>query len=323
MVFNNIRQRIEPELDRLNAYISESVHSPMPFLNDIVERFLERRGKQVRPLLVILSAELLGGITDEVLHAGASIELLHNATLVHDDIIDESKLRRGQPTLNATWDNQIAVLTGDYLVSRSLDQSIKADSLEIVRMMSHLADVLSMGELHQIFVARDHMYSMRKYVRTIEMKTAILFESCVRIGAEALGVTPERAANLVRFAYYMGVCFQIKDDVFDYVGTDAIGKASGHDLLDGKATLPLLYALQTAPEDARREAMDYLEKDELTDEDVRRLTTFAVDNGGIEFCERVMERIREKALKCLYTYPDCAARKDLEGMFTYIIERNT
>lgn len=321
MIFKRIQDRIKPELDGMNMFIQESIKSPMPILNSIVCGYLGKRGKQIRPLLVILSAELLGGVNERVLHAGASIEILHNASLIHDDVIDQSMYRRGIPTVNAVWDNHIAVLTGDYLVSKALDESILAGSMEVVKLMSHLADILSEGELHQIFVAREHDFSIRKYVRTVEMKTAILFESCVRMGAEASGVGEDKRRWLERYAYYMGMCFQIRDDIFDYIGQDDFGKASGHDLREGKVTLPLLYALQTVSKSESEKMKKIIEKDELADDDVATLTKFAVDNGGIEFCRRVMDRLREKALFCLSHYPECEARKDLEDIFTFIINR--
>ena len=322
MTYENIQERVRPHLERMNMFIRETIYSPMPILNNIVQGYLGKRGKQIRPLLTILSAELLGGVTDRVLHAGASIEILHNASLIHDDVIDNSKFRRGIPTVNAIWDNHIAVLTGDYLVSKSLDESILAGSMEVVRMMSYLADILSEGELHQIFVAREHDFSMRKYVRTVEMKTAILFQSCVRMGAESNGVNLERAKWLTRYAYYVGMCFQLRDDVFDYIGKGDFGKAAGHDLKEGKVTLPLLYAIRIATPEERKEVEAVLDKDELNDEDVAWLSKFAVDHGGIEFCYRVMNRLKEKAVACLSHYPDCEARRDLEAIFTFIISRS-
>lgn len=153
------------------------------------------------------------------------------------------------------------------------------------------------------------------------MKTAILFESCVRMGAESIGVPSEKSAWLVKYAYYMGMCFQIRDDIFDYLGNDDFGKAAGNDLREGKVTLPLLYALQTTPASENEPLKKLLEKDDLDDDEVARLTTFAVEHGGIEFCRGVMNRLREKALLCLSHYPQCAARKDLEDIFTFIINR--
>lgn len=305
----------------MNLFIRESIYSPMPILNSIVQGYLGKRGKQIRPLLVILSAELLGKVNDRVLHAGASIEILHNASLIHDDIIDQSMYRRGIPTVNAVWDNHIAVLTGDYLVSKALDESILAGSMEVVKFMSHLADILSEGELHQIFVARDHDYTIKKYIRTVEMKTAILFQSCVRMGAQSADVPMEKTKWLEKYAYYMGMCFQLRDDVFDYIGTGDFGKAAANDLREGKVTLPLLYALLVAPEAESAAMKELLGKDELDDADVKTLTNFAVEQGSIDFCYRVMGRLREKALMCLSHYPECEARRDLEDIFTFIIQR--
>lgn len=321
MIFKEIQQRLKPELDGLNKFIWAALYSPLPTLNSIVEGYLGKRGKQIRPVLVILSAQLLGRVSDEVLHAGASLEILHNASLIHDDVIDQTPYRRGISTINAVWNNHIAVLTGDYLVSKALDEAVRANSVEIVKQMSRLADILSVGELHQIFVAREHDFSLKKYFRTVEMKTACLFESCVKMGATAAGVSEEYAAELVRYAYYMGLCFQIRDDIFDYVGNADFGKPAGNDLREGKVTLPLLYALRVAGRDEAELLMPLLDKDELTDEEVARLVDFAVSHGGIEYSQHIMERLREKALKHLMKYPRSDARDDLERIFTFIITR--
>lgn len=322
MIFKDIQQRLKPELERLNEYIMDSITAPMPLLNSIVQRYMQKRGKQVRPLLVILCAQLLGEINDRTLHSGAAIEILHNASLIHDDVIDQSTTRRGEPTLNAVWNNHIAVLTGDYLLSKALDESMKAESMEIMKRMIFLSGKLTKGELYQIFLAREHEYSMRDYAKTIEMKTAILFESCARIGAESVGVDELEASSLIRYAYYLGMCFQIRDDVYDYQGNEAFGKDAGNDLREGKVTLPLIFALQNAPTEECVAMKALLDKGDLSDEDVKTLTQFAVDNGGIEFCGQVMERLRQKAVRCLSRYKDCSARKDLEDIFTFIINRD-
>lgn len=321
MTFKDIQQRLQPELDIMNAYMWEALHSPLPMLNDIVKNYMSKRGKQIRPLLVILSAKLLGEVNERVLHAGASLEILHNASLIHDDVIDRTPLRRDIPTINAVWNNHIAVLVGDYMVSKSLDETIRAGSLEISKIMSHLADILSEGELHQIFVARDHDYSLKKYLRTIEMKTAILFQSCVRMGADAAGIEPAAAEELVKFANYMGLCFQIRDDIFDYMGKGDIGKPTGNDLKENKVTLPLLYAIHTVPKEERIPMLALLEKGDLNDDEVAQLIDFAVRNGGIEYSQNIMERLRAKALRHLMTYERNDARDDLEWILEFIINR--
>lgn len=321
MIFEEIQQRLKPELDGMNAFIWDALKSPMPVLNEIVKGYMGKRGKQIRPLLVILSAKLLGCVNDRVLHAGASLEILHNASLIHDDVIDQTPCRRGIPTINAVWNNHIAVLTGDYMVSKSLDESIRAGSIEVSKLMSHLADILSEGELHQIFVARNRDYSLKKYFRTVEMKTAILFQSCVRMGAAAAGIDSDYAEELVKFVYYMGLCFQIRDDIFDYIGTGDFGKPTGHDLKENKVTLPLLYALHTTPKEESAPMFALLEKDELDDGEVKVLIDFAVEHGGIEYSRDMMERLRRKALRHLMKYPRNEARDDLENIFTFIINR--
>lgn len=323
MGFQQIHGRLLPMLDRLNGFIDKAVESSLPVLNSIVSEHIRRRGKQIRPLIVVLSAELLSGkVSDDVLHAGASLEILHNASLVHDDVLDHADMRRGMPSINAVWNNHIAVLAGDFLVSRALDEALLAGSVGGAKILSRLARVLSEGELHQIFVARDRDFSIKEYFRTVEMKTAMLFECCVSMAAEAARLSSEYASALVQYARYLGLCFQIRDDMFDYEGGDDPGKPTGNDLRESKVTLPLLHALRVAPKQEADDMKAIIDSGELSESQIAMLIDFAKRYGGLEYCESIMERLRVKAMRYLNRYDDCVARRDFENLFSFVMKRS-
>ena len=328
MDFPQIQSELRTEIDRLNVMIREALKVDMPILQRIVDEYLISKGKQIRPIMVLLSAMLTmeeagcePEVSDRVLHAGAALELLHNASLIHDDVVDESKRRRGLPTINAVWDNHIAVLTGDFFVSKALAEAVKTGSMEAISYISELGRELSLGEINQICVARFHELSEEEYFRTIYKKTACLFINCARLGSLTAGASAEEAASLVSYAEAMGICFQIKDDIFDYLEKD-VGKPTGNDLREGKVTLPLLHALRTAPQEASRPMYDLLEKDELSADDIARLIAFAKEYDGIAYAYSVMEDMRSKAAPLIMHYPDCRARRALEEIFNYIIARD-
>ncbi len=235
-----IQERLSPELAEMNAIMSATLSTPNEMMNSVVETYLQVKGKQIRPILVILSAKMFGEVNDKVLHAGAALEMLHNASLIHDDVVDETELRRGLPTINSQWGNQIAVLVGDFFVSNALAAGIRTGHIEIISAISDLGKELSLGEVDQICNAREHILSEEKYFDMIGKKTASLFLNCVRMGAEAVDAPAEAYAPLVEYARLLGLCFQIKDDVFDYFDSKQIGKPTGNDLREGKVTLPLL-----------------------------------------------------------------------------------
>lgn len=212
----SIRQRIKPDIDRLNDLISQSLESSNPMMNTIVEGYLKSKGKMIRPILVLLTARLFGQVNGKVMASAASVETLHNASLIHDDVIDETKRRRGYATINSIWDNHIAVLVGDFFVSTSLHLAMTTGDMRIIEVISSLGRRLSLGEIDQISTARDHLLSEEAYFKIISSKTASLFVSCVRMGAYAVGVDGSRLKLMEEYAELLGLCFQIKDDIFDY-----------------------------------------------------------------------------------------------------------
>lgn len=317
-----IQECLGPELDEMNAIIVETLRTSNQMMDDIVTRYLKIKGKQIRPILVILSARMFGNVSREVLLAGAALEMLHNASLIHDDIVDETALRRGMPTINATMGNHIAVLVGDYFVSNALAAGIRTGDIRVISALSALGKELSLGEIDQICNARDHALDESSYFGMIRQKTASLFMNCVRMGAELGGATQEDLEKLVRYAELLGLCFQIKDDIFDYYEDTRIGKPTGNDLREGKVTLPLLYALRTAPEPEARPMRDLLLEGTLSGDDINRLIEFAKAHGGIDYAYSRMRDMQREGEKILSTLPDTKSGKALGDIFDFIISRD-
>lgn len=317
-----IQHRLENELNAMNAIIRQSLFTPNELMNQVVSNYLTTKGKQIRPIMVILSAGLFGNVNTDVLQAGAALEMLHNASLIHDDVVDETTLRRSRRTINAEWGNHIAVLVGDYFVSNALAAGIKTGNIAIISSLSDLGKELSLGEIDQICNARDHHLDEESYFGMIRQKTASLFRNCAKMGAETAGATPEQYRPLMEFAEILGLCFQIKDDIFDYYDNKGIGKPTGNDLREGKVTLPLLYALNTAPENEARPMKELLQRGDLSNEEIDTLIAFAKTHGGIEYAYERMRLMEREAVKLLDVYPSSHWKQSLCDIFSYIIERD-
>lgn len=317
-----IQQTLAPELKLLNERIQATLDSPNALMNSVVHNYLEKKGKQIRPILVMLSAKLLGDVNDRVIAGAVAVELLHNASLIHDDVVDDTLTRRGSLTINGAWDNHLAVLVGDFFLSNALLQGVDTGDIRIVRSISDLGRLLSIGELDQIYNARYNHLDEEAYFNIIYRKTASLFVSCVEVGAYGVGVDDDRLDTLREFARLLGLCFQIKDDIFDYFSDPRIGKPTGNDLREGKVTLPLLYALRTAPA-AEADAMkSLLMRPSLSNEDINVLIGFAKDNGGIDYAFATMRRMQEEAGEVIARYPDSQWRRSFIDIFDFIISRD-
>lgn len=317
-----LQTRYAADLDRLNEHIATQLSSSNTLMNNVVSAQLRTKGKQIRPLLLILCARMFGPVTDKVISAAAAVELLHNASLIHDDVVDNSATRRGVSTINAVWDNHISVLVGDFFTSSAMQQAISTGDIRIVEALCMLGRRLSLGEIDQIFNAREHTLDVDHYFAIIDYKTASLFISSAEMGCLAVGVDDVRLDILKEYASAFGRCFQIRDDVFDYYSSDTVGKPTGNDLLEGKITLPLLYALQSAPAAEVQTMRRLLEKDSLSPDEVATLQAFARDNGGIERSYGTMRALRDNAVKALMQLPDSDERQALAGLFDFIISRN-
>ena len=306
----------------MNAIIHQSLYTPNELMNQVVTNYLTVKGKQIRPIMVILSAGRFGNVNRHVLHAGAALEMLHNASLIHDDVVDATTLRRGRSTVNSIWGNHIAVLVGDYFVSNALAAGIRTNNIEIISALSDLGRELSLGEIDQICNARDHHFDEQSYLSMIRKKTASLFMNCAKMGAEAAGASPEEYAPLVDYAELLGLCFQIKDDIFDYSDNQEIGKPTGNDLREGKVTMPLLYALNNTPAEEAEPMKNLLRRGNLSDGEIATLIEFANNNGGIEYSYARMAQMQEEAEKYLDVYPDSDWKQSLRDLFGYIISRH-
>ena len=320
--FQSIQQSIATELEMLNNRIASTLASPNALMNQVIEGYLKSKGKQIRPIIVILSAKLLGEMNEKVISAATAVELLHNATLIHDDVVDDTKLRRGQATINNIWDNHIAVLVGDFFLSTALLQAIETDDIKIIKSITNLGKLLSIGEIDQIYNARYNNHNEEAYFETIYRKTASLFVSCVEVGAYAVGASEQDTEKLAQVARLLGLCFQIKDDIFDYFNDEKIGKPTGNDLREGKITLPLLHVLlnDTLPQ---HEEMVALSKKEVLDTDeINTLIAYAKQHGGIEYAYDTMQHLRNEAVEILDQLPNSEARQHFITIIDYIISRD-
>ncbi len=317
----DIRQSLQPELDRLDNLIAETLDSSNPLMKQVIGNYLCHKGKQLRPILVMLTARLFGEVNADVLTAAASVEILHNASLIHDDVVDDSDRRHGYETINAVWDNHVAVLVGDFFVSNALMLATRTGDLRVIRTIAELGKLLSLGEMDQIYNARYHELNEESYFKVISHKTASLFVSCVAMGGYCTGADESGIENMRRFAELFGQCFQIKDDIFDYFDDPVIGKPTGNDLREGKVTLPLLYALSQSESSERDSMLSILSADNaLAEDDIDRLIAFARDNGGIEYAYSTMERLRDEGATILSAF-DSPVTGSLLALFDFVIAR--
>lgn len=317
-----IQQRIEPELVKMNVIIRDSLASDNDLMDAVVSNYLQTKGKQIRPIMVILSAKFFGDVNPHVLHAGAALEMLHNASLIHDDVVDETALRRGRATVNNQWGNHIAVLVGDFFVANALAAGISTGNLSIISSLSDLGKELSLGEVDQICNVRDHRLDEGHYLSMIRKKTASLFRNCVKMGAEAVGINENDYKPLAEYAEMLGICFQIRDDIFDYFSNPLIGKPTGNDLREGKVTLPLLHAIAVAPEPVAQRVKEMLQKGDLNEKEIGILIDFAKEYKGIEYSFAKMRDMQIEAEKLLEVYPESEWKETFRQLFDYIISRD-
>lgn len=316
---------ISEELLRFDKCFENLLRTRVPLADNVIRYFLDRKGKRLRPIITILTAKMLRNeVPQTTINGAAAIELLHNATLMHDDVIDQSDERRGSATINKVWDNKVAVLMGDFFLAKCLESSNATGSLEVSRTLSDVVIRLSEGELEQLANARSHMMSEDAYFSVISGKTASLFAACTRVAAVSVGADEEEMERLSQIGELMGLIFQIRDDVFDYFpSNNDVGKPTGHDIQEGKVTLPLLFALKHAPSDESARMKSIIEKNgELSEQDIATLVEFAKAMGGIEYALARMKEMAFEAKKQLATFPEKPSRKTLMSLIDYLISRN-
>ncbi len=317
-----IKSPIEAELDDFKKLFDTSLTSSNFLLNEAISHIRKKNGKMMRPMLLLLIAKLYGPVCPETLHAAVSLELLHTASLVHDDVVDESTERRGQLSVNAIYNNKVAVLVGDYLLATSLVQVGKTHNYAIIDVVSRLGQNLSEGELLQLSNVSNLQFSEEIYFDVIRKKTAVLFAACTKAGALSVGATDEQAEFARLFGEYIGLCFQIKDDIFDYYDSKEIGKPTGNDMLEGKLTLPALYALNSTCDKAAGEIAMKVKEGAATPDEIARLIEFSKQHGGIEYAVKTMHAYKEKAMSLLATLPDTDVKTALAAYLDYVVDRD-
>lgn len=304
-----IKAPIVNELDDFIRLFNSSLTHDGELQEEIFARIRERAGKRMRPMLILLMAKAHGGVNASTLNAAVGLELLHTASLVHDDVVDESGERRGQASVNALYDNKIAVLVGDYILSTALLHVAMTENNTIVKYLAELGRTLSNGEILQLTNISNDDISEDVYFQVIRQKTAALFEACCSVGALSAGASPEDVAAARRFGQDMGVIFQIRDDIFDYYESSAIGKPTGNDMAEGKLTLPVIHALNSGNDDYMLSVARKVKSLEATKEDIVALVEYAKSNGGIEYAECKMEELR---LQCAGYIERSAASADIK-----------
>lgn len=317
-----IRQPVEVEMERYRAFFETALTYEDDFLGQALAYVRGRRGKMMRPLLTVLVARDAGAVCDATLRVAVTLELLHTASLVHDDVVDESGRRRGQASANAVYGNKVAVLVGDYMLSGALHQSALTGDIRCVDIIARLGGTLAEGEVFQLANIRNEESTEEAYFTIIRRKTAELFAACGRLGAITSGATGEREEAAARFGEAVGMCFQIRDDIFDYYSDDAIGKPTGNDMREGKLTLPILYALRaTGDTEAARLAVR-VKSGEASAEEIAWLIAFAKREGGIDYARSVMEDYQRRALEALTLFRNAEVRRALTLYLDFVIGRD-
>lgn len=310
-LIENIRQPILAELQVFKKIFAAALKTDNPLLSSINEYILEGSGKQLRPILTILSAKLCGEISNATYNGALSLELLHNASLIHDDVVDDTLERRGRRSINARWTNKVAVLSGDYMLSSSLITATRTGNLEILHSVARIGMELSDGELIQLTNTQKTKITEEDYFKVIRKKTALLFATCTEVGALSVNADAEKLIHLRNFGEYMGICFQIKDDIFDYYQDIEIGKPTGNDLQDGKVTLPLIYALQNSDDVEKESVLSIIDSKDFTRENIDKVMQFARDRGGVSYAGNRMDEFKNKAIGELDGFPDSDAKRAL------------
>lgn len=309
------------ELAAMNDIIVTTLTSNSELTNNIVTSYLQNKGKMLRPIVTLLSAKFFGGINEKALQGAAALEMLHNASLIHDDVIDEATERRGLPTINNVWSNHVAVLVGDFFVTGALRCGVATGDGRILSALADMGRDLSLGEIDQVDIARNHNIDEATYMDIIRAKTASLFECCAAVGGFANDAPITSIDELRRYTRLLGICFQIKDDTFDYYNDPIIGKPTGNDLREGKITLPLIYALNRTDMPEHDEMLALVNKETLTGDDIDCLIDFAKRAGGIDYAYEKMERLRDEANDILSPYSPDETIEQFRAIFDYVIER--
>ena len=323
----NFRLHIHNEFSQFEDVFAQALSSDHPLLSEVLSYIHTQRGKQLRPALVLLAAAICRGVTSKTIQTAVVLELTHTASLVHDDVVDNSPLRRGMDAVHTQWSNKIAILTGDYMLAKVISLLAEIRNTNILSIISTMSKALTEGELLQLHAGESMWISEKQYYQIIEQKTACLFAACSEAGAASAGATTRQMTAMRNYGLHLGMCFQLKDDVLDYSDIEDIGKPTMNDLQDGKVTLPLLISLQRA---SKEEASSIREKAEAlankmpdinifeTEQDIK---SFVMRYDGIRYAHQIMEKHRKKAIEALSVFPNGKYKDSLISLLDYAINR--
>lgn len=320
MTVKEIIAPVAEEMTEFEVRFLQAMDSKVPLLDKVTHYIVKRKGKQMRPLFVFLSAKMLGDITNKTYDAAALVELLHTATLVHDDVVDDANERRGFFSVNALWKNKIAVLVGDFMLSKILLLSIEKNNEDLLKIVARSVKEMSEGELLQIEKARRLDITEEVYFEIIRQKTASLISTCCEAGAISTG-NANNADRMRMFGEKIGLAFQIKDDIFDYGDPGDIGKPTGNDIRERKITLPLIYALNNGSEKTRKELINIIKNHNENPQKVKLAIEMVIKNGGIDYAYQRMMELKDEALELLSDVPDSPAKEALIGLVEYTTTR--
>lgn len=318
---DTITTPITDEMRDYRTVFEECLHSDNALLNEVLAFITQRKGKMMRPMLTILSAKLLGEVGEATLCTAAAFELFHTASLVHDDVVDESDERRGMASTRGAFGNKAAVLVGDYILSLALQLAAKSGNARLVSILSVAAQNLSSGELLQLKSVHNQEISEEVYFKIIKEKTAALFSACGEAGALTATTDEAAIATMKAFGETIGICFQIRDDIFDYNNDTNIGKPTGNDMQEGKLTLPVIYALHSTGNEEMLTLARKVKNHSASADDVARLVSFTKENGGIEYAEKVMLEYADRAKALIANYPDNDIKTALLAYADYVVGR--
>ncbi len=317
-----IKQPIEKDLNDFISLFNESLTYEEGLLSQVLSHICQRGGKRMRPILMLLTAKNYGGISDVTQYAAVGLELLHTASLVHDDVVDESEERRGQASVNATYNNKVAVLVGDYILSTALLKVAQTGNQRIIEYLAELGRTLAAGEILQLSNIQNQELSEEVYYQVIKQKTAALFEACASIGAISAGASDEEIKKASEFGQTLGIMFQIRDDIFDYYDSKEIGKPTGNDMTEGKLTLPVIYALNNSSYESMQTLARKVKAGTINPDEIAVLVEFTKQHGGIEYAERRMQEFSQICMDYINNSVKEKAIKDaLTAYVDYVIER--
>ena len=316
-----IKQSIAFELEAFEHQFKQALKSDVLLLNLITRYVLKTKGKQIRPILVLLSAKLFGKIDSKTYTAASLVELLHTTSLVHDDVVDDANERRGVFSVYALWKSKTAVLFGDYLLARGLMLSVDNQAYDLLRIVSVAVKDMCEGELLQLQHSRRQDITQDAYFKIIHKKTAALISACTEAGAQSSGATPEQVEQMRQFGVYLGLIFQIKDDLLDYKPSGITGKLAGNDIKEKKFTLPLIYALQQASSSEKKQILKTINSSATNSQKLKIITGFVEEKGGLEHCRQTMNELSQKALEIIESFPQNDAAIALKEVVSYIINR--